>query len=520
MSGVVVKGLAMTVLLAVCVVLSPVASSAADMDRGRELYGRYCAWCHGENGDGQGPAAPYLNPPPRDFTFGFYKWRSTPFEGFVPTDGDFMRTIGGMDGHAGAGIPGWRGLAGTSMPGWSDVLTKGEILDIAAWIKDLAYLGEPEFDEVSVAGKTPPTPEALEEGRRIYGELCSECHGRAGRGDGEKKLRDDWGARTWPRNLTKGWTFRMGSTVEEIYRRITIGIPGTQMPSFADPASKKVLTEDERWAVAHFVRSLDEPYKLPVGDTVVRATRVGGVLPAGPDDPRWDRVPWTSLFFVPQLMEGGEEERLYKPTLDTISVKALYNGQGLALLLEWDDRTESVPGVKRAEDIADGEVYRDAVAVQFPSALTDSTIKPRFAMGDARRPVNIWTWKGPGSAGGDDEYGVVDARGTGEVSGPRAGGLRAAGEYDRGTWRVVMTRPLKTRSPEADIQLVPGRFIPVAFAAWDGSNRDIGSRHVLTPWCTIILEEEATGLVYAWPFIVAAVVFVLELLAVAMVKKD
>lgn len=45
-----------------------IASSAAadDVARGRELYLRNCASCHGVKGDGQGPVAPALKTPPAD----------------------------------------------------------------------------------------------------------------------------------------------------------------------------------------------------------------------------------------------------------------------------------------------------------------------------------------------------------------------------------------------------------------------------------------------------------------------
>jgi c(7)-type cytochrome triheme protein len=60
--------------------------------RGQEAYGRYCALCHGEIGDGKGRMAPWLDPKPRDFTAGKYKFRST-LGGSLPTDIDLFRTI-------------------------------------------------------------------------------------------------------------------------------------------------------------------------------------------------------------------------------------------------------------------------------------------------------------------------------------------------------------------------------------------------------------------------------------------
>lgn len=57
------------------------------------------------------------------------------------------------------------------------------------------------------------------------------------------------------------------------------------------------------------------------------------------------------------------------------------------------------------------------------------------------------------------------------------------------TWRVVIKRALSTADPEQDIQFVEGAFIPVAFAAWDGSNSECGSRHTLTTWYWVLLAE-------------------------------
>ena len=48
-----------------------------------------------------------------------------------------------------------------------------------------------------------------------------------------------------------------------------------------------------------------------------------------------------------------------------------------------------------------------------------------------------------------------------------------------------------------------GAFIPVAFAAWDGSNGETGSRHTITTWYWLLLEPP-TGL---RPYLVAILVF-------------
>src|SRR5512139_2575617 len=60
--------------------------------RGWPLYERLCLSCHGALGDGRGPAAPYVWPPPRALTRGELKWRSTP-AGRPPSDDDLRTTI-------------------------------------------------------------------------------------------------------------------------------------------------------------------------------------------------------------------------------------------------------------------------------------------------------------------------------------------------------------------------------------------------------------------------------------------
>ena len=50
--------------------------------KGKEIFGVQCAACHGANGKGDGPAAVALNPKPRDFTSGYWKFGGTPSQVF------------------------------------------------------------------------------------------------------------------------------------------------------------------------------------------------------------------------------------------------------------------------------------------------------------------------------------------------------------------------------------------------------------------------------------------------------
>ena len=242
-------------------------------------------------------------------------------------------------------------------------------------------------------------------------------------------------------------------------------------------------------------------------NTVVKASKLEGELPEAPDDERWVSTEPTSFLLVPQIIAA---ERFFTPSNDTITVRAMYNDDEMAFLLEWDDRTKSIPGDEKAEKIADDDIAEDAVAIQLPVKLPDGAEKPYFLMGDAVHPVNLWRWK---SGTTDVPASVVLMTGRGlediETRDAAAVGIRALGGYEAGTWRVVIKRPLTTSDPEQDIQFVEGAFIPVAFAAWDGSNSESGTRHTLTTWYWLLLKPASGNT----PLLAALAAFVLVLLA-------
>jgi DMSO reductase family type II enzyme heme b subunit len=468
------------VLAAATVALLSGAAQAqtGDMEKGETIYAHRCMGCHGEEGDGLGPAEERLNPPPRDFSLGLYKIKTTAFDDDIPNDADLMRMIR-------------EGMPGTAMPGWGDVLSEADMRDLVAYIKTFAGLEEEAPSaQVDYGSQIASSEDSIEKGRALFEDRCAECHGKSAKGVATKKLKDDNGARTWPRNLTKPWAFRASNDPKDIFSRISVGIPGTQMPAFADPKSKKVLSIEERWHVANYVASLAKTEELVRPEnTVITAAKVEGGVPEAPDDPRWAAVAPVTFFLVPQILA---KERLFTPSNDTITVRALYDDAALALLLEWDDRTKSLPGDAQAEAIADPEMSEDAVAVQLPVEIPEAMEKPYFGMGDATHPVNIWHWKS-GTTERDESLTVLNARGSEDIEKREAGeaGIRAQGAYREGTWRVAMVRPLATEDPERDIQFAEGRFTPIAFAAWDGSNGESGSKHTMTTWYWLLLVPPA-----------------------------
>ena len=450
-----------------------------DVANGLKVYNKRCVWCHGVEGDGAGPAQDLINPPPRDFTSGNYKIKTTGFEDMVPNDEDIYRMI--RDG-----------MPGTDMPGWESLLSEQEMWDLVAQVKVFSEYQE-EKPETQIDYGTPvvSSAESISKGQKLFVDRCAECHGDLGKGDAVKKLKGDAEERTWPRNLSKPWTYLGSNSAKDIYARITTGIPGTQMPSFADPISKKKLSVEERWHVANFVQTLVTEQKVRAENTVIKAEQVEGALPATPDDEKWQTLPPTTFYLIPQMIA---KERYFTPSNDTMTVRAAFNDKDIVLLLEWDDRTKSIPGDETAKSIAEDELTEDAVAVQLPVKVPEGMEKPYFGMGDASHPVNIWQWKS-GSKDAPESVHLMNAMGFGQIE-PRdveAGLVTATGTYHKGTWKVVMKRPLLTSDAENDLQFQEGQFIPIAFAAWDGSNGESGSKHTMTTWYWILIKPASSS---------------------------
>ena len=72
---------------------NPIKPTKASIRRGKEIYEKKCALCHGENGDGKGPVGVGLNPKPTDFreshgekiTDGEHFWKITMGRGSMPS---------------------------------------------------------------------------------------------------------------------------------------------------------------------------------------------------------------------------------------------------------------------------------------------------------------------------------------------------------------------------------------------------------------------------------------------------
>jgi cytochrome c oxidase cbb3-type subunit I/II len=220
--------------------------------KGKVVYERRCIGCHGAKGDGNGEAAAFMNRQrPRNFTTGVFKFRLTT-TGTLPSDRDLLRTIS-------------RGVRGTAMPAWYE-LPLEDRLAVIQYIKyELAadrsdpkkpyfyFVEEPPSAPMEIAAPPKPSPELNSRGKEIWLQAkCWECHGKTGKGDGEKAagLKDDWSFPIRPADLTTG-QFKSGPTVADIFRTISIGLSGSPMPSF-----QASFPEADRWALSYYILSL------------------------------------------------------------------------------------------------------------------------------------------------------------------------------------------------------------------------------------------------------------------------
>jgi len=505
-------------------------ATGAESTTGASLYNRYCAACHGEDGTGNGPAAEYLYPHPRDLTGGTFKFTSTA-TGKLPTDEDLHETIA-------------RGLRGTGMPGFRSVLSPGEIDRLVKYVKTFS----PRFDQPTSAEPitVPEPPEQTEElvqrGKKLYTRnACWTCHGRDGEGDGPSaaSLRGPEGNLIQPRNLTTG-VYKSGGSPEELYKVIMTGITGTGMPGYASGLSD----ESDRWALVYYVRSLSDAKKKT---TPPRPSRVDGQiaverrsdLPSGPTDDTWDEVSPTRMPLFPLWSRPSPPP--------VLSVHAAHDGSEIAVRLTWTDPTRNISDISHRS-------YPDAVAIQYP---VDDGPPPFIGMGSAKKNglVRIWHWKSVRQAGKErgrpfdledvyprtvvDRYYGQENRAVGEMpdfvkgkdniknqknsfqSAVDAGNplakpsmanrsvleylvrgfgtltalpekrmsVRADGVWKQGKWRVQFRRSL-TAPDSKNRDLTSGETIWVGFAAFDGTYQERNGKKSISNWIQLKLQEK------------------------------
>jgi mono/diheme cytochrome c family protein len=209
------------------------------------LFREHCSHCHGVTGDGMGPTAAFLNPYPRDYRPGWFKFKSTE-RADKPTHGDLVTILN-------------NGINGTSMPSFA-LLGEAKVDALAEYVKYLSMRGEAELSLMRYyfelddedEGKLPETREFLVEeillpvaerwqdagdaiidvpempefdleesiamGKELfYGNKanCVKCHGVTALGDGQANDYDDWN------KVVKQWSDEIKSLHESSTSEMT-----------------------------------------------------------------------------------------------------------------------------------------------------------------------------------------------------------------------------------------------------------------------------------------------------------
>lgn len=199
-----------TALIAYLLVLPVCADEIADYTR---IYHKQCATCHGNNGDGRGRAGASLMPVPTNFT----------------SEESRQRLNRDRIVHAIR-----HGVAGTSMSAYGKRYDESTLKGLASYVYE-QFIAKKE-GVIKSAGD--------EDGRAIYVQHCSACHG------------DNGNTAVWaknalnpaPRNFTASEA-KAELSLERMITSVTYGRPGTAMMSF-----EKRLTSEQIQSVVGFIR--------------------------------------------------------------------------------------------------------------------------------------------------------------------------------------------------------------------------------------------------------------------------
>lgn len=452
-----------------------------DPDAGKEVYDKACAQCHGGEGGADGAGAEFMLPRPRVFKENIsYKFRTTP-SGALPTEQDLFNII-------------TRGLPGSAMPGF-DVLPAEQRWDVVAYIMTLAedFEDEDALEEavpleelIEPPARPPISEESLAKGKELFTQnKCWQCHGEAGRGNGPSfpDLKDEWQDPILPTDLTIPEVYRGGAEPFDIYRTISTGLNGTPMPAY-----KESITPEDRWHLVNYIVSMHPDTAATSGD-VVTVAKVDE-LPADAGDEAWSEIP---TLRVPLSANVIEPPRLFWNSVEYVLVQGAYDGDQIALRVQWHDRTNSKgTDTDKVYKDRDTTIYADTqhpdqIAVQFPAKNTDPGVRPYFMHGDGKKAVNLWTWRADSGA-----FAEVNAKGfPNQAPQPEKGQtLQGESTFEDGRYTVMMRRDLTNDDKRNDIQFEPGVFVPIAFHAWDGSRGEVGQRRSLTTWYWLQLQPE------------------------------
>jgi hypothetical protein len=204
---------------------------------------------------------------------------------------------------------------------------------------------------------------------------------------------------------------------------------------------------------------------------VASAASADNLLSGGPV--AWNQIAMkrVALNRTPPLYDTDEPATIEIPVVDVRLARA---GGNLLVQLSWRDPTHdaaflvevpNTPPETRFHKVpteADDRFF-DAAAVMFPEKAGAGAIAPSLQMGDAEHPVEIYYWNATRGAM------VMQAQGRGTTK--RTGQtFPANGTHQNGQWNVTFELP----------DLPAGTT--VAFAVWNGSQKDRDGRKYFSVW--------------------------------------
>jgi heme/copper-type cytochrome/quinol oxidase subunit 2 len=228
----------------------------------------------------------------------------------------------------------------------------------------------------------------------------------------------------------------------------------------------------------------------------------------GPDHAVWKDVPTATVPLMHQVMEKPWP----KGYVAQVAVQAFHDGQDIYFRLSWKDA--------QADMSVGPGTFADACSVALPMK---AGTPPRSIMMGFSSLVNFWHWradldaevwhgKSPAIPAYSDHHNPFEAKevdptiltkvttAVTDLLASRPGALtrkkhqtvQGVGTWTDGTWAVVFKRPLAPASEhaESDVHLKSGKHA-AAFAVWDGSNKDRGSRKSLSDW--VVMEIAPPG---------------------------
>jgi mono/diheme cytochrome c family protein len=228
-------------------------TDSAMIARGKEIYTANCAVCHGDEGDGRGPAGLALPLKPSDLRNraavdemrdNFWFWRVS--------EGGLVEPFKAM---------------GSAMPPYKDVLSIEDRWAVMAY--QHTFSGH--------QGQHLPWehPEMVKVGRDIFSMSCVACHGDYGRGDGTVGSMLSPRRAPQPRNFTSS-EFKFRSTpsgqlptTADLYRTITEGIAGSGGPltfglhRYRIMPSFRYMPEAQRLELLEYVKSVNPAFWEP-----------------------------------------------------------------------------------------------------------------------------------------------------------------------------------------------------------------------------------------------------------------